>query len=257
MLAEYGARAALYAAAALAALNAVFGWMFLTETVTDRVHRPFSWARANHWGTLRILGKLPAIGPLLLVYFLCQMAFTVYPVIWSYFWQERFGRSPAKIGVSVALFGIMLAIVQGGLMPTVLRILGERGTGIYGHGVDILAFLAMAFVTSGIVASILTPLAALADMITPALQGVISKAMDDDQQGELQGAVTSVSAHTMIISPMGMMSVFATFPGESAPIYLPGAPFLLTTRLILGDLILFIRSGRAETSSDIRDKPTA
>ncbi|MDA9223857.1 TCR/Tet family MFS transporter [Tateyamaria sp.] len=246
-LAEYGTRAPFYAAAILAALNAAFGWVILTETVTDRIRRPFSWSRANPVGTLRILGKLPTIGPLLLVYFLYQMAFTVYPAIWSYFGQERFGWSPAIIGLSLALFGIMLAIVQGGLMPKVLKILGERGAVIYGHGFDVAAFLALAFVTSGTIALILVPLASLAGVITPALQGIMSKAVGDDQQGELQGALTSVSALAMMISPMLMTSTFAAFSGAGAPIYLPGAPFLLSTGLILIGLAVFIRYDRTIT----------
>ncbi len=246
-LAEYGTRAPFYAAAILAALNAAFGWVILTETVTDRIRRPFSWSRANPVGTLRILGKLPTIGPLLLVYFLYQMAFTVYPAIWSYFGQERFGWSPAIIGLSLALFGIMLAIVQGGLMPKVLKILGERGAVIYGHGFDVAAFLALAFVTSGTIALILVPLASLAGGITPALQGIMSKAVGDDQQGELQGALTSVSALAMMISPMLMTSTFAAFSGAGAPIYLPAAPFLLSTGLILIGLAVFIRYDRTVT----------
>ena len=246
-LAEYGTRAPFYAAAILAALNAAFGWVILTETVTDRIRRPFSWSRANPVGTLRILGKLPTIGPLLLVFFLYQMAFTVYPAIWSYFGQERFGWSPAIIGLSLALFGIMLAIVQGGLMPKVLKILGERGAVIYGHGFDVAAFLALAFVTSGTIALILVPLASLAGVITPALQGIMSKAVGDDQQGELQGALTSVSALAMMISPMLMTSTFAAFSGAGAPIYLPGAPFLLSTGLILIGLAVFIRYDRTVT----------
>jgi len=246
-LAEYGTRAPFYAAAILAALNAAFGWVILTETVTDQIRRPFSWSRANPVGTLRILGKLPTIGPLLLVYFLYQMAFTVYPAIWSYFGQERFGWSPAIIGLSLALFGIMLAIVQGGLMPKVLKILGERGAVIYGHGFDVAAFLALAFVTSGTIALILVPLASLAGVITPALQGIMSKAVGDDQQGELQGALTSVSALAMMISPMLMTSTFAAFSGAGAPIYLPGAPFLLSTGLILIGLAVFIRYDRTVT----------
>lgn len=245
LLAEFGTRAPFYAAAVLAALNGVFGWMILTETVTDRIRRPFSWARANPLGTFRVLGRLPGLGPLLLVYFLYQLAFSVYPAIWSYFGQERFGWSPATIGLSLALFGITLAIVQGGLISTVLRVLGERGTVIYGHAFDVVAFLALAFVTSGTIALILTPLASLAGVITPALQGIMSKAVDDNQQGELQGALTSISALAMIISPLAMTSVFATFSGAAAPIYLPGAPFILSAVLILAGLIVFLRAGRA------------
>ena len=255
LLAEYGTRAPFYAAAVLAALNAAFGWIVLRETVTDRIRRPFSWARANPLGTLRTLRQLPGLGPLLLVFFIYQLAFIVYPAIWSYFGQERFGWSPAMIGLSLALFGIMLAIVQGGLMPMVLRVLGERGAVIYGHGFDVLAFLALAFVTSGTLALILTPLAALAGVITPALQGIMSKAVRDDQQGELQGALTSISALAMILSPMVMTSVFATFSRPGAPIYLPGAPFILSAGLILIGLMVFIRSGHVRVSTDISGTP--
>ncbi len=245
LLAEFGTRAPFYAAGALAALNAAFGWFVLTETVTDRIRRPFSLARANPLGTLKVLGRLPGLGALLFVYFLYQVAFTVYPAVWSYFGQERFGWSPAMIGLSLALFGIMLAIVQGGLIRVVLRVLGERGTVIYGHVFDVFAFLALAFVTSGTIALILTPIAAFAAVITPALQGIMSKTVGDDQQGELQGALTSVSALAMILSPLMMTYVFAVFTGRDAALYMPGAPFVLSACLIVAGLAMFMWRGPA------------
>ncbi len=243
LLAEYGTRAPFYAAAGLAALNALFGWIVLTETVTERIRRPFSWARANPLGSLRVLGQLPGLGPLLLVFFLYQLAFIVYPAVWSYFAVERFGWSPAMIGISLALFGIMLAVVQGGLMPMVLRLLGERGAVIYGLAFDVLAFGALAIVTSGTIALILIPLTAFAGVVTPALQGIMSKTVNDNQQGELQGALTSIGALAMIVSPLVMTSVFAAFSGPSAPIYLPGAPFILSAGLVIIAVGVFLRMG--------------
>jgi len=243
LLAEYGTRAPFYAAAGLAALNALFGWIVLTETVTERIRRPFSWARANPLGSLRVLGQLPGLGPLLLVFFLYQLAFIVYPAVWSYFAVERFGWSPAMIGLSLALFGIMLAVVQGGLMPMVLRLLGERGAVIYGLAFDVLAFGALAIVTSGTIALILIPLTAFAGVVTPALQGIMSKTVNDNQQGELQGALTSIGALAMIVSPLVMTSVFAAFSGPSAPIYLPGAPFILSAGLVIIAVGVFLRMG--------------
>ena len=161
LLGGYGTRAPFYAAAALSALNAVFGYVVLRETVTDRIRRPFYWRRANPLGALRHLGKLPGIRPLLVMYFLYQVAFHVYPSVWSFFTQERFGWGPGTIGLSLALFGIMMALVQGVLIRFVLRWLGERNTVVYGHVFDVFAFAALAFVTSGALALVLTPLAAL------------------------------------------------------------------------------------------------
>ena len=242
LLGGYGTRAPFYAAAALSALNAVFGYVVLRETVTDRIRRPFYWRRANPLGALRHLGKLPGIRPLLVMYFLYQVAFHVYPSVWSFFTQERFGWGPGTIGLSLALFGIMMALVQGVLIRFVLRWLGDRNTVVYGHVFDVFAFAALAFVTSGALALVLTPLAALGAVITPALQAMMSKMVGDDQQGELQGILTSIYALAMVVSPLMMTSVFAAFTREGTAYYLPGAPFLLSIVLILIGLAVFVRN---------------
>lgn len=249
LLAEFGTRAPFYAAALLAALNTLFGFFVMKETLSPENRRTFSLRRANPLGTFRQLGSLSGLGRLLVVFFLYQVAFSVYPAVWSFFGKERFGWDPATIGLSLALFGIMLAIVQGGLIRPILRVLGERGTVIYGHVFDICAFLALAFVTSGTVALILVPLAALAAVITPALQGIMSKAVGPDAQGELQGALTSVSALAMILSPMVMTATFATFTRDTAFVYFPGAPFVLSAALVLAALMVFLKRTDARSFS--------
>ena len=241
LLAEYGTRAPFYAAAILSGLNALFGWVVLKETVTDAIRRPFSLKRANPFGAFKALSKLPMIGTLLGVYFFYSIAHTVYPAIWSYFGKERFDWDPATIGLSLGLFGIMMAVVQGFLIRPAIKYLGERGTIIYGLFFDILAFGFLSIVTSGTVALLFVPLAALAGIVSPALQGLMSQAVGDDQQGELQGALTSLSALAMIISPMLMTSTFAAFTSETAPFYMPGAPFLLALILTLMAIALFMR----------------
>lgn len=242
LLGELGTRAPFYAAAGLAALNTVFGLLVLRETVTDRIRRPFRWARANPLGAFRSVARLPRIGRLLLVYFVYSVAIHVYPAVWSFFTQERFGWSPQMIGLSLALFGIMMAIVQGGLIRLVLRWLGEWNTVVYGLVFDTIAFGLIAVVTSGTVALILTPITALGAVITPALQGIMSQAVPDDAQGELQGVLTSIGALSMVVSPLMMTSVFAAFSGEAAAIYFPGAPFLVSLLLMLLGLALFLRA---------------
>ena len=241
LLAEYGTRAPFYAAAVLSGLNALFGWVVLKETVTDAIRRPFSLKRANPFGAFKALSKLPMIGTLLGVYFVYSIAHTVYPAIWSYFGKERFDWDPATIGLSLGLFGIMMAVVQGFLIRPAIKYLGERGTIIYGLFFDILAFGFLSLVTSGTVALFFIPVAALAGIVSPALQGLMSQAVGDNQQGELQGALTSLSALAMIISPMLMTTTFAAFTAETAPFYMPGAPFLLALILTLIAIALFMR----------------
>lgn len=246
LLAEFGTRAPFYAAAILGALNAIFGFFVVKETVTDKIRRPLSWARANPFGAFRHVARLPGIGHLLVVYLIYSVAFYVYPSVWSYFTQERFTWSPQMIGLSLGLFGVMMAIVQGGLIRLILRWLGERRTVIFGHIFDMGAFGAMAVVTSGTLALILTPLAALGAVITPALTAMMSRAVGDDSQGELQGVIASLNALAMIVSPLLMTSVFAAFSAPGAPVYLPGAPFLVSMVLMAISLAIFLRRPATE-----------
>ncbi|MGB5863442.1 MAG: TCR/Tet family MFS transporter [Sulfitobacter sp.] len=231
LLAEYGTRAPFWVAAALAAGNAIFGWVVLKETVMPERQRPFSWRRANPLGALRSLGRLPGVTPLLLVYFIYFVGFAVYPAVWSFFGKERFEWSPATIGLSLGLFGVTMALIQGGLIRPILKHAGERGTVVLGHMFSIASLIAIAVATSGTWVLILTPMAAMGGIIPPALQGIMSARVDDNAQGELQGALTSASALAMIISPLVMTYTFAQFTDADAPIYVPGAPFVLAALL--------------------------
>lgn len=249
LLGEYGTRAPFYAAATLAALNFALGWFVMRETVTDRIRRPFTWKRANPFGAIRAIARLPGIRPLLLVYFLYSVALYVYPAIWSYFTQERFGWTPQLIGLSLAVFGIAMAIVQGGLIRLALRWFGERRTVVWGHLFDFGTFGILSVVTNGALALILTPLSALGAVVTPALQGIMSRMVDDNAQGELQGILASVNALAMVVSPLLMTNVFAAFTRDGAPVYLPGAPFMVSMLLIVIGLVVFSRCTIPDTSA--------
>ncbi|SFS66535.1 MFS transporter, DHA1 family, tetracycline resistance protein [Sulfitobacter marinus] len=240
-LAELGTRAPFWAAAALAASNVAFGWVVLKETVAPENARPLSLRRANPLGAVRHLGALPGIKRLLLVYFLYHLAFAVYPSVWSYFGKAQFDWSPALIGASLALFGLSMAIVQAGVIRPVLKNLGERGTVLFGYVFSAVTFFLIATVTSGTTVLLLTPLAALAGVIPVALQGIMSQAVAQNAQGELQGVLTSASALAMVVAPLAMTSTFAAFTAPGAAPYFPGAPFLLSLLLTVIAVSIFIR----------------
>lgn len=239
VLAEYGTRAPFYAAAMLAAANLAFGYFVLPETVTDRIRRSFEWKRANPLGAFRHIGSLPGLKGMLVVTFIYGIAFFVYPAVWAYFGQERFGWSPGMIGASLAAFGVSMAFVQAVLIRPILRMIGERNAVLLGLGIDIAAFSIMGFLESGWIALALTPLTALGSIAGPAIQGIMSRAASDDQQGELQGTLASVNAVAMIVAPLLMTQTFWYFTTGPAPMYLPGAPFLLSAALTVIAIAVF------------------
>lgn len=249
LLGDLGTRAPFYAAAALAAANFVFGCFILPETVTDETRRSFEWRRANPLGALKNISALPGLRRLLMVYFLYQLSFNVYPVIWAYFTQARFDWDTRMIGLSLAAFGISMALVQGGLIRLTLARFGELRTIVAGFIFGIVSFTLMAFVTSGAVALAFTPLAALAAMAAPALQSQMSRQSPADAQGELQGILTSVNALALIVAPMLMTSVFAAATAPGADIYLPGAPFLASLVLAVVGLALFMTCPHTRSQS--------
>ena len=243
-LAEFGTRAPFWAAAVLALANALLGYFVLPETVTDRIRRPFELKRANPLGAFKNIGKLPGLKKLMLIIFVYTIAFFVYPGVWAYYGAERFDWGPGMIGLSLGMFGISIALVQGLLMRPILNRIGERKAVIYGLGLDVVAFLALGFVTNGWVALALTPLTALGSIAGPALQGIMSRTADDNQQGELQGTLTSLNAVATIIAPLVVTQTFWYFTAPENPYYLPGAPFLLSALLTVGCILVFISTPR-------------
>ena len=246
LLAEYGTRAPFWAAAVLAGANAIFGYFALPETVTDQIRRPFSLRRANPLGAFKHIGQLPGLGRLMGMSFIYGIAFFVYPSIWAYFGKLQFGWGPGMIGLSLGAFGIGIAIVQGVLIRLILARIGERNAVLLGLGVDVVAFVALGFVTNGWIALALTPLTALGSIAGPALQGIMSRTAPDDQQGELQGALTSINAVASIAAPLAMTQVFFYFTHENAPIYLPGAPFILSAILVVGAIGVYLPALRTK-----------
>jgi DHA1 family tetracycline resistance protein-like MFS transporter len=238
LLGELGTRAPFYAAAVLAGANAIFGWLVLPETVTDRTRRPFRLARANPFAAFRGIARLPGVARFLGLFFLYEFAFIVYPAVWAYFGKEAFGWSPGMVGLSLALFGIAIVVVQAGLIRLVLARFGEMGTILYGFSFNLVAFVVIAFVQSGTLALWLVPLTALGAVVTPALQAQMSKAAPDDRQGELQGVIASARSVAQIFAPLAMTQIFWVFTsGEGAGF--PGAPFLLSAGLMVVCLAVF------------------
>lgn len=242
VLGEFGPRVPFFGAAILAAANAVLGYFVLGETLKKENRRAFDWRRANPMGALKYIGRLPGLKRLLAVFFVYNVAFFVYPSIWAYYTQERYGWEPSITGLSLAGFGVFVALAQGGLIRLIIPKLGEFRTVVFGMSVGTLALIAYSMANQGWQIFALIPVTSIGVVAGPALQGIMSHAAPDDQQGELQGLLLSISSVGMIISPLLMNGTFRFFTYERAPVYLPGAPFLLAAGLVAVSLSVFISS---------------
>ena len=247
LLAEWDTRAPFIAAALLALANAAFGWLVLRETVTDRIRRPFQWGRANPFGAIRAVSKLGGVGSLIWVYFLYHFATVVYPAIWAYFTAARFGWSPSLIGVSLAVYGLSLAVAQGTLVGPAIRLFGDARTVLLGLLIQIISLVILGFIASGNLLLMLIPVTAIGAIGLPALQGILSRAVADNAQGELQGVLTSLTSVAMVVAPLVMTQTFAQFTRADAGLYLPGAPFLLSAVIMTLAAVIYQMRGRQIT----------
>lgn len=249
LLAAIDPRAPFYAAACLALANLGFGFLVLPETVTAATRRPFSLARANPLGALKAVTRLPGLRRLLATFLLLGIAMNVYPAIWAYFGQARFGWSTTMVGVSLAVYGVSFALGQALLVGPLIRRFGEHRAALMGMVVNVATLTALGLVTSPALALTITPVTALGGVVTPALQAIASRQTPADAQGELQGVFASLNAFAMITSPLLMTTTFSRFSATDAPVFAPGAPFLLAALLMLACIALHATSGIGRRNS--------
>ena len=247
LLGEWGPRAPFFAAAMLAAANGVLCYFVLKESLKTKNRREFMWYRANPIGAILDLRKFEGIYSLLLVFLLFTIGTSIYAAIWPFFTVERFSWSPGMIGISLTIYGVCFAIVQGVLVRPAIKIWGEKKTIIIGFCFEFSAMVTFAFLTDGKILIILIPLASLGVLAQPAIQAILSKSVGDDRQGAIQGVASSLNAIAMVITPITMTWILAVFSDKTAKYYFPGMPFLFSALMVL--LCLFIISRRNQAST--------
>jgi len=225
-------RAPFFIAAALALANVIFGFFVLPESLPRERRRKFEWARANPLGAVRSLAHLPMVAGLLLAVFLYQVAHDSLPAVWMFYTQHRFGWGRAEVGMSLTFVGVMTVIVMGGLTGVVVPKIGERRAIIFGFLLMMLGFLGYGFATHGWMLYVAMAIGSLGGIANPAVQTVMSRQAGPSAQGELQGAVASLNGIAAVISPLVMTQLFSYYSQPSAPLLLPGAPYLVSGVLV-------------------------
>lgn len=233
LLGQFGARVPFYAAGVLCMLNFLYGYFILPESLKPENRRDFEWKRANPAGAFLNLKRYPKLIGLILAIFLLYVGSHAVHSNWSYFTIYKFGWSEKMVGLSLGMVGLLVAIVQGGLIRWINPKLGNErsiylGLFLYTFGM----FLFALATESWMMFAFLIPYC-LGGIAGPALQAVVSGQVPANEQGEIQGTLTSLMSASSIIGPPLMASTFYFFTHDGAPFQFAGAPFVLGGFLML------------------------
>jgi DHA1 family tetracycline resistance protein-like MFS transporter len=233
LLGQFGSRIPFLAAAALSLINCLYGYFVLPESLDEEHRRPFNWKRANPIGSLMQVKKHPVIAGLV-----GSLLFT-----WTFFTIEKFQWTERQVGYSLGVVGVLVAIVQGGLIRVINPKLGAKRSVYFGLALYAIGLVLFAFANKGwMMYAFLVPYC-LGGIAGPALQGIISGQVPANEQGELQGGLTSLISLTSIVGPLLMTNLFAHYSSHvEGSTYFPGAPFLLGAVLTIISLVLAMRS---------------
>lgn len=232
LLGGLGPRVPFFVAAGLTLINWLYGYFILPESLPEDRRRPFEWARANPIGSLLHLKKYPAIAGLVIALILVYIGGHAVQSTWSFYGMEKFNWHVKEVGISLGVVGVMIALVQGVLIRKTIPKLGQEKSvyvGLLFYSVGMVLF---GLATQGWMMYAFSAVYCMGGIAGPALQGIISNQVPGNEQGELQGGLTSLMSATAIIGPPIMTNLFSTFTGKDAPFQLPGAPFYAGAILI-------------------------
>jgi len=236
---HFGLRAPFFVAGALSLANALFGLVVLKESLPAERRRKFEFWRANPLGALKALARFPQLILLIAVLVLVQFAHDCLPSTWTYYTMLKFGWGPGDVAWSLVAIGALSAVSFAVLPGLVVPRIGERGAVYVGFVFSALAYAGYAFAAkSWIFYAWMIPFT-LGGVGGPALNALMSHQVPPDEQGELQGATSSLTNLTSVAAMWAMPTLFAWFTGPSAPVYFPGASFFAAALCELGGFALF------------------
>jgi len=238
-LGEINLRLPFWVAVVMCLANFTYGFFILPESLPPEKRTPhFDWAHANPFGALRLLRRYPQVLGLIGVLFLMALAHMVYPTTFVLYADYRFHWGPQMVGYTLALVGVLAAIVQGGLIRKIVGALGERRALLFGLACGTIGFALYALAPTGYWFWAMMPVAALWGVAQPAAQAIMTHHVDPREQGRLQGAVASLSSVAGIIAPTIFTRVFAAVTQANVQGPAAGATFWLASAMVGSGLLL-------------------
>ncbi len=238
LLAEYGLRVPFIGAAILTLLNWLYGFFILPESLKPENRRKFEWIRANPFGSLKFFLQYKVILGLVASIVLIYLSAHAVQSTWSYYTMEKFKWTAKEVGFSLGFVGVLVILVQGLLIRYIIPKIGQARSVYVGLGLYTVGFFLFGLASqSWMMYAFLIPYC-LGGIAGPSLQGIMSSQVPPNEQGELQGALTSLMSLTTVLGPIIMMSIFYEFSRPGAAFYFPGAVMMAAAFLTLISTLL-------------------
>jgi DHA1 family tetracycline resistance protein-like MFS transporter len=238
LLADLGVRAPFYAAAILCLLNFLYGYFVLPESLSKENRRAFHWKRANPFGSLQLFKRIPSIGGLAFCFFLIYLAAQAVQANWNFYTIHMFQWSEKMVGISLAVVGLLVGGVQAGLTRVINPRIGDEKSIYLGLFLYTIGLVLFAFATeTWMMFAFLVPYC-LGGICGPSLQSTLAGRVPANEQGELQGALTSLMSLTTVIGPLMMNNLFTYFTSPKAPFLFPGIPFIVGAVFMLFSIVI-------------------
>jgi MFS transporter, DHA1 family, tetracycline resistance protein len=241
ILGEYGTRLPFYVAAGVSALNLVYGYFVLPETLVPEKRRGFEWSRANPLGTFKVFQSYKGVLPLCAVMFVFFFASSVYPAIWPFWGIAKFGWSELVIGLTLAAFGIVTAVFQGMLTGPAERYFGAGRVVLIGLVSASVAAVGYGLAPGIIAVVVLFVVHGPEGFVHPMLTAQMSRAVPENAQGELQGGVSSIMAVTMLLGTVFFSQLFAWFAQPNTFVQSPDVAMFVAAGLLVVALLIYLK----------------
>lgn len=192
-------------------------------------------ALAGGWARL---GKNPVVARLVAVNLCFTIAFSAMEAVFPLLTLRRFGWGAVQVGYLFTYIGVVVVVMQGGLVGRLVQRYGERRLLLGG-----LALLALGLALLPIASSLAVVLAALGVLavgegaVTPTLTALLSLASSRETQGETLGLAQGVAGLGRILGPLLGGALFAAISA--------GAPFVAASALAVAALALAVPAALA------------
>jgi MFS transporter, DHA1 family, tetracycline resistance protein len=244
LLGNINLRLPFWAAAGLSLANAIYGFFILPESLPKERRAKSAWHMANPLGALTLLRSARGLSGLGLIVTLNYLAQQALPSIYVLYADFRYGWSHAMIGVSLAIVGVFISVVSGGVVGPFVKRFGERRSLFFGLAIGVLAFAGFASASRSWMLFAALPFLSLWGISGPAAQSLMTQLIDPTSQGKLQGAIGSLRSFAGMIGPLIFTQVFALAISPRATVKVPGAPYFLSALLLLASLLFALNTVR-------------